>query len=168
SIWTYGHRSPQGLEYNLVSRQLWGTEMGPRGGDEINHLLPGSNYGWPLVSKGVNYDGTKVEYGKYLNIDVDLEDIEPPKVDLTPAPAVSSFVFYDGDKFPQWQGNMIVGSLKAATLYRYQIEGNEVIHEEILIKDLARIRDIEIGYDGYIYLLLEHRSGGQLVRLIPV
>lgn len=167
SVWTYGHRSPQGLEYNLTTEQLWSTEMGPRGGDEINFLQAGKNYGWPLYSKGMNYDGTRVDYGKDLGIEFKLEDIEQPKVDMTPSPAVSSFAFYSGDKFPKWQNNMIVGSLKAATLYRYVIDGIEVVHEEILIKDLARIRDIETGYDGYVYLLLEHRSGGQLVRLVP-
>ena len=168
SIWTYGHRSPQGLEYNPVTKQLWGTEMGPRGGDEVNLLKAGKNYGWPLVSKGMDYDGTKVEYGKHLGIDPDSILIEEPKVDLTPSPAVSSFVFYRGDQFPNWQNNLIVGSLKAATLYRFILNGEEVIKEEILLKDLARIRDIEMGIDGLIYLLLEHKSGGQLVRLVPV
>lgn len=167
SIWTYGHRSPQGLEYNPESKQLWGTEMGPRGGDEVNLLKAGRNYGWPLVSKGMDYDGTEVEYGKHLGIDVDAIEIEAPKVDMTPSPAVSSFVFYKGDQFPNWQNNLIVGSLKAATLYRFVLEGEEVVKEEILLKDLARIRDIEVGNDGLIYLLLEHKSGGQLVRLVP-
>ncbi len=167
SIWTYGHRSPQGLEYDPVTKQLWGTEMGPRGGDEVNMLLGGKNYGWPLVSKGMDYDGTQVDYGKHLGIVVDSASIEQPKVDLTPSPAVSSFVFYQGDPFPGWQHNLIAGSLKAATLYRFVLEGEDVVKEEILIKDLARIRDIEVGYDGLIYLLLEHTSGGQLVRLVP-
>ncbi len=167
SIWTYGHRSPQGLEYNPVTKQLWGTEMGPRGGDEVNLLEAGKNYGWPLASKGMNYNGTKVAYGKYLGIDVASVVIEEPKVDLTPSPAVSSFVFYHGDRFPNWRGNLIVGSLKAATLYRFVVEEQEVIQQEILFQDLARIRDIEVGNDGLIYLLLEHQSGGKLVRLVP-
>jgi len=167
SIWTYGHRSPEGLEYNPLTKQLWGTEMGPRGGDEVNLLEAGKNYGWPLVSNGMNYNGTKVEYGKYLGIEFEMKDIVQPKVDLTPSPAVSSFAFYQGDQFPNWQNNLIVGSLKAATLYRFVVEGTAVVQEEILIKDLARIRDIEVGNDGLIYLLLEHKSGGQLVRLVP-
>jgi glucose/arabinose dehydrogenase len=168
TVWTYGHRSPQGLEYNPRRRQLWGTEMGPRGGDEVNLLLPGRNYGWPLYSKGVDYDGTPVEYGKELGIEFELSDIEQPVVDLTPAPAVSSFTFYEGSAFPKWRGDLIVGTLKATELYRIVLDGNELAHMEILLKDLARIRDVETGPDGTIYLLLEHVSGGQILRLVPV
>ena len=167
TTWTYGHRSPQGLEFNHQTGQLWGTEMGPRGGDEVNLLLPGKNYGWPLYSKGMDYDGTPVEYGKQLGIEFDLADIEQPVVDLTPSPAVSSFIFYEGSAFPAWRHNMIVGTLKATELYRMVLDGDAVVHTEILLQDLARIRDIETGPDGAIYLLLEHTSGGQIVRLVP-
>jgi glucose/arabinose dehydrogenase/cytochrome c553 len=167
SIWTYGHRSPQGLEFDPLRGQLWSTEMGPRGGDELNLLLPGRNYGWPLYSKGLNYDGTAIEYGKWLDIEFDLNDIEQPVVDLTPAPAVSSFIFYRGDQFPGWQGNVLVGSLKATELYRIELEGDNYLHSEVLLKQLARIRDIETGPDGNVYLLLEHKDGGQIIRLVP-
>ena len=168
TIWTYGHRSPQGLEFNRRTGQLWSTEMGPRGGDEINLLLPGRNYGWPLYSKGVDYDGTPVEYGKELGITFDLEDIEQPVVDLTPSPAVSSFVFYDGDAFPAWRNHLLVGSLRATDLYRVEVDGDRLVRKETLIADLARIRDVEVGPDGLVYLLLEHASGGLIVRLVPV
>ena len=157
----------QGLEFNHKTRQLWSTEMGPRGGDELNLLLPGKNYGWPLYSKGLDYDGSPVDYGKNLNIEFELADIEQPVVDLTPAPAVSSFIFYRGNAFPQWQDHAIVGSLKATELYRIVLEDNQLPHLEILLPDFARIRDIETGADGAIYLLLEHASGGQIVRLVP-
>ncbi len=167
SIWTYGHRSPQGLEFNVNTRQLWGTEMGPRGGDEVNLLLPGRNYGWPLYSKGVDYDSTPVEYWKELGIEFDLADIEQPVVDMTPSPAVSSFIFYEGEAFLEWQGNLIVGSLKATELYRIVLDGDEHVHSEILLEDLARIRDVESGPDGLIYLLLEHESASQIVKLVP-
>lgn len=167
TIWTYGHRSPQGLEFNVQTRQLWGTEHGPRGGDEINLLLPGRNYGWPLYSKGQNYDGTEVAWGKDHGIEIELKDIEQPVVDLTPSPAVSSFVFYAGEAFPAWQGNIIVGSLKAADVFRIVIEDNKLVHKEMLIENLARIRDIEVGNQGVIYLLLEHETGGQIVRVVP-
>ena len=166
SIWTYGHRSPQGLEIDKTTGLLWGTEMGPRGGDEVNLLIAGNNYGWPLYSYGVNYDGSMVEFGKYLGIAFDLNDIEMPVVDLTPSPAVSSFAFYHGDVFAKWKGNLIIGSLKATELYRMELNGREVVHRETLLKDFARIRDVEVGYDGNIYLLLEHASGGQIVRLV--
>lgn len=167
SIWTYGHRSPQGLEFNPRSKQLWGTEMGPRGGDEVNLIQPAQNYGWPLFSKGLDYDGTPVEYGKELGIELDLSTIEQTKIDLTPSPAISSFVIHDGSTFPEWKDNLIVGSLKATDLYRMVVEGDKIVHKETIIKDFARIRDIEHGPDGNIYLLLEHSDGGQIVRLIP-
>lgn len=167
SIWTYGHRSPQGLEFNAGTGELWGTEMGPRGGDEVNLLQAGKNYGWPLYSKGINYVGTAVEYGKQLGIELDLDSIEQPVVDLTPSPAVSSFIIYNGSAFPEWRGNLIVGTLKATELYRVVIENGRHVRTETLISDLARIRDVETGPDGRIYLLLEHESGAQVVALVP-
>jgi glucose/arabinose dehydrogenase len=168
SIWSFGHRSPQGLEFNRATGQLWGTEMGQRGGDEVNLLRPGRNYGWPLVSLGLKYDGTPVDYGKDLGLAVDLAAIEQPVVDLTPSPAVSSFIFYDGAAFPAWRDNLLVGTLKATDLYRMVVEGERVVHTEVLLRDLARIRDIEQGYDGSVYLLIEHESGGQILRIVPV
>ena len=168
TIWTYGHRSPQGLEYNRRTGTLWSTEMGPRGGDELNLLLPGRNYGWPLYSMGLDYDGTQIEYAEWLDIQFDLNDIEQPVVDFTPAPAVSSFIFYEGDQFPQWRGDALVTSLKGSELYRVELdEQNRLISYEVLLRQLARIRDIETGPDGNIYLLLEHKAGGQIVRLVP-
>jgi glucose/arabinose dehydrogenase len=167
TIWTYGHRSPQGLEFDTYTGQLWGTEMGQRGGDEVNLLLRGRNYGWPLYSKGLKYDGTPVEYGKDLGIEFDLQDIEQPVVDLTPSPAVSSFVFYEGSAFPEWRRNMIVGTLKATELYRMVVEDDRVVHTEVLLEGFGRIRDVANGPDGAVYLLLEHASGGQIVRLVP-
>ncbi len=167
AIWTYGHRSPQGLEIDTATGHLWGTEMGPRGGDELNLLLPGKNYGWPLTSKGVNYDGTKVAYGTYEGISFNIDDIQQPKLDLTPSPAVSSFIVYGGSTFPQWHGNLIIGTLKATQLFRVVVTEGEVVHRELLIDQLARIRDVEVGPDGMIYLLLEHKSGGQIVKLVP-
>ena len=167
TLWSYGHRSPQGLEFNRKTGQLWGTEMAQRGGDEINLLLPGKNYGWPLYSKGLKYDGTPVSFGEELGIKFDLKDIQQPVVDLTPSPAVSSFVFYDSAAFRGWRGDMLVGTLKATELYRMVIKGDRVVHSEMLLKGLGRIRDIEVGPDGAVYLLLEHHSGGRILRLVP-
>jgi len=166
TIWTYGHRSPQGLEFNAKTRELWGSEHGPRGGDEINLLLPGRNYGWPAFSLGQNYDGTEVN-ARREELELEWDDIEQPVVDLTPSPAVSSFVFYTGDAFPAWQDDLIVGSLKAADLYRIRLEDNQFVYKEVLIDNLARIRDVEVGPAGEIYLLLAHTSGGKIVKVTP-
>lgn len=165
SIWTFGHRAPQGLEFDTENRILWGSEHGPRGGDEINKLLPGRNYGWPLTSRGVDYDGSAVE-GK-VGIQFDIEDIEQPVVDLTPSPAISSFVVYRGDQFPGWDGDLIAGSLKAHTLYRFVIEDGLLIRQETLIEGIGRIRDIEVGTDGNLLLLIENVSGAKVLRMSP-
>jgi len=167
STWTYGHRSPQGLEYDPRTGKLWNTEMGPRGGDELNRLLPGRNYGWPLYSLGLDYDGTPVEYGKDLGIEFNLKDIVQPKIDWTPSPAISSFIIYDGDAFPEWKGDFIVGSLKGQELYRVEMNGDEFVRSETLLSGVARIRDIETAPDGTIVLLLEHESGGRVLRMVP-
>jgi len=166
SIYTYGHRSPQGLEYDVLNGELWGSEHGPRGGDEINRLLPGENYGWPLYSLGLHYDGTRVN-GRDLGIPFELVDIQQPVVDLTPSPAVSSFIISDSDQFPDWNGDFIVGSLKLRTLFRVDIENNRFVERETLAEGLGRIRDIEQGFDGTIYLLIEHGAAGQILKLIP-
>jgi glucose/arabinose dehydrogenase len=167
SIWTYGHRSPQGLEFDPRTDRLWGTEMGQRGGDEVNLIERGGNYGWPLVSKGMQYTGQPVAFGPELGIAFDPADIEQPVVDLTPAVAVSSFVVYDGDAFPEWRGNLLVGSLKATELFRMVVDGESVENRETLLTGLGRIRDVETDADGLVYLLLEHDSGGRIVRLVP-
>ncbi len=170
TIWTVGHRSPQGLEFDPVTGLLWGTEMGPRGGDEINILTPGQNYGWPLVSHGVNYDGTPLTFAAQLGITFDPADLTPPLVDLTPAPAVSSFIVYRGAMFPEWQGDLIVGTLRASDLMRFDIDyaadgSPRVVGRETLIEDIARVRDVEVAPDGALLILLEHDSGGRVMRL---
>ena len=168
SIWTYGHRSLQGLELNSQTGQLWSTEMGPRGGDELNRLAPGSNYGWPVFTTGVNYDGRPVDGADKLGIDLDPEDAEFPVVDWTPAIAISSFIFYDSPEFPEWNGNIIAGTLRATDLLRMEVIDDEVVHVEMLLENLARFRDIEIGPGGELYVLLENKTGSQIIRLTPV
>lgn len=167
SIWTYGHRSPQGLEWNRRTHEAWSTEMGPRGGDELNRLLPGRNYGWPLITSGVNYDGRPVDVSKALGITLDPQDAEYPVLDLTPSPGISSFVIYRGKAFPRWKDNVIVGTLRATDLLRLEIRDNQVVHSEVLLKDLARFRDIAVGPKGEIYLLLENAAGSKIIRLVP-
>lgn len=167
AIWTYGHRSVQGLEFDRRTGELWSTEMGPRGGDEVNRLLPGRNYGWPVVTSGVNYDGRPVDAAAKLKIQLDPRDTELPVVDMTPSPGISSFVFYSGREFPKWRGSIIVGTLRATDLLRMEIADGKVVHTETLLRDLARFRDIALGPKGELYLLLENAAGSQIVRLVP-
>jgi len=127
--------------------------------------LPERNYGWPLTSRGVDYDGASVE--SKLDIAFDMKDIEQPVVDLTPSPAISSFVVYHGDRFPNWEGDIIAGSLKAQTLYRFVIEKDRLVEKEILLKGIGRIRDIEVDAKGDVILLSENVSGGKILRMSP-
>ncbi|NKB99309.1 MAG: hypothetical protein GKR90_12560 [Pseudomonadales bacterium] len=167
SIWTYGHRSPQGLEWHPERETVWNSEMGPRGGDELNELLPGRNYGWPFFSLGLEYSGSHVERHKINALEFDATEVEQTLVDITPSPAISSFAFYTGDRFASWYQNVLIGSLKGSSLFRMVFEGNKILHKETLIKDLARIRDVEVGYDGLVYLLLENEAGSSIVKLVP-
>lgn len=167
SIWSRGHRSPQGLEVSPLNDQLWSTEHGPRGGDELNIIESGGNYGWPLHSLGINYSGSEVNFGRDELEFFRIEDIEMPIVDFTPSPAVSSFIFYQGDAFPEWKNDVLMGTLKSRELFRIRLDGRRAIEQEILLDDFARVRDIESGVDGEIFLLLEHGEGSQIARLKP-
>ena len=167
ATWTYGHRSVQGLEYNPRTQEIWSTEMGPRGGDELNRLIGGGNYGWPVFTSGINYDGRPVNGAAVLGIELDPADVVFPVVDMTPSPALSSFIFYQGDEFPDWRGSLLVGTLRATDLLRMKLVDNRVVHTEVLIEDLARFRDIAQGPQGELYVLLENASGSQIVRIRP-
>lgn len=167
SIWTLGHRSTQGLEVNPWTGDAWVTEMGPRGGDELNRLIRGGNYGWPVFTSGVNYDGRPVDVARQLGLTLRAEDAIFPVVDWTPAIAISSFIFYDAAPFPGWRGNIIAGTLRATDLLRLELDGDRVVHTEVLLEDVARFRDIELGPGGTLFLLLENKSGSQVVRLVP-
>ena len=167
SIWSRGHRSPQGLDINPLNGDVWSTEMGPRGGDELNLIEAGNNYGWPLHSLGLNYSGTEVNYGRDELELFRIEDIEMPMVDFTPSPAVSSIVFYQGDAFPEWKDDILMGTLKSQQLFRFSVVENRVIEQEILLDDFARVKDIELDNDGEVYLLLENAEGSKIVRLAP-
>ncbi len=167
TVWSYGHRTGQGLDGHPLNGEIWNTEMGPRGGDEINHIIAGQNYGWPLYTNGLGYDGEEISIGKDLGLDFPIEDTVLPVVDFTPAPAVSNFTFHSGDQFPGWNSDMLVGSLKASTLYRLRIQDNELIEKEILVSDFGRIRDVAMGRDGFVYVALEHNDTGSLWRISP-
>ncbi len=167
STWAYGFRNPEGLFFNRKTRQLWATDHGPRGGDEVNLVTAGSNYGWPLYSLGVNYDGSPVEFGKLLGIKFNLEDIVQPVVDLTPSPAISSVIVYQANAFPKWRDSLILGTLKARSLYRVVLKDNKEWHRETLFSGIGRIRQVQQSPEGYIDLLIEHPAGGKIVRLLP-
>ena len=160
SIWTYGNRNPQGLAMHPVSSTIFETEHGPRGGDELNILMPGNNYGWPEITYGKNYSGTTIT--KYTH----KKDMEQPVIHWTPSIAVCGIDFYDGELFKNWENNLLVSSLKFENLYRLEIEDNKVVQQEIIYKAGSRIRDVETGPEGFIYLALE--DPGRIVRFIPI
>jgi glucose/arabinose dehydrogenase len=158
SIWSYGHRNPQGLARDPLTGDLYDAEHGPRGGDELNLVLKGHNYGWPVITYGMNYDGTPI---------TDLtakEGMDQPVVHWTPSLAVCAIDFYAGDPFPGWRDNLFLSSLAAQELRRLEIEDRKVVHQEVLFKDIGRVRDVVSGPDGNIYVSLEP---GRVARLVP-
>ena len=161
SIFTYGHRNPQGMFRHPARGEIWVHEHGPQGGDEINRLVGGANYGWPVVTFGRSYAGFPIGEG------ASKDGMEPPLHHWTPSIAPSGMAFYDGDAFPRWRGNLFVGSLKFRYLARLVLDGTRVVSEERLIeRDFGRVRDVRQGPDGMIYVLTDE-SDGQLIRLQP-
>jgi glucose/arabinose dehydrogenase len=161
-IYSYGHRNAQGIAQNPQSGEIWIHEHGPKGGDEINILKPGANYGWPAVTFGISYWGLKISNR------TSAPGMEDPILQWTPSIAPSGMAFYTGDKFPEWRGNLFVGALVKKHLRRMEFEGSKVTRQEELLKDRGeRIRDVREGPDGYLYLLTDE-SDGKLLRLEPV
>lgn len=161
-IWSYGHRNPQGLAIDPADGRLWEQEHGPKGGDEINIIRPGHNYGWPRVSYGVNYDGSPVGTGKAR-----MEGVTDPVWYWTPSIAPSGMAFYTGDLFPAWKGNLFNGALKFQLLSRLELKGGKVVTEERMLQGLnERIRDVRQGPDGALYLLTDN-SAGRILRVVP-
>jgi aldose sugar dehydrogenase len=157
SIWSYGHRNPQGLAIDPVTRNLYDAEHGPRGGDELNLVRPGLNFGWPVITYGMNYDGTPM---------TDLtakEGMEQPITYWLPSIAICGINFYTGDLFPKWKNHLFVASLAAEELRRIELKDNEVVKQEVLFKNLGRIRHVIGGPDGALYVLLQQR----IARLSP-
>jgi len=160
SIWSYGHRNPQGLAFEPATGLLWETEHGPRGGDELNTIRPKANYGWPVITFGMNYNGTPITA---LTAKAGME---PPVVQWTPSPAVCGIDFYIGDQFPRWSGNLFVTALAGQHLRRVVVHEGRVTDQEILLQGIGRVRDVANGPDGYLYLVLNRP--GKIVRLVPV
>ena len=160
-IWSYGHRNPQGLAFNPATGDLWEQEHGPQGGDEINLIGKGKNYGWPVIGFGVNYGGAK------LHDSTAKEGMEQPLWHWTPSIAPSGMAFYSGKLIPAWKGNLINGALKFQLIARLELDGNKVVKEERLLQGLnERIRDVREGPDGALYLLTDNDSG-RILRVTP-
>ena len=161
-IFSYGHRNMQGAALHPLTGKVWTHEHGPQGGDELNIEQAGVNYGWPVITYGVNYViGTRIGEGTHK------EGMAQAVHYWVPSIAPSGMTFYTGERFPQWQGNLFVGSLKFRLLVRLVLEDEKVVREERLLKDeLGRIRDVRQGPDGLLYLLTDE-SDGRLVRLLP-
>jgi glucose/arabinose dehydrogenase len=161
-IWSYGHRNVQGAALHPGTGELWTNEHGPKGGDELNRTLAGFNYGWPKVSYGVEYSGATISKSPTA------PGIEPPVHYWVPSIATSGLLFYTGDRFPGWRGNAFVGGLKSKQLSRLEMDGNRVVHEEVLLRGVLdqRIRDVAQGPDGLIYLLTDE-DNGRLLRIEP-
>ncbi len=160
SIWSYGHRNPQGLEIHPKTGTLWDAEHGPKGGDELNYVRKGQNYGWPVITYGINYNGTPIT-------DItEKEGMEQPAFFWLPSIATCGMEFYDGETFPEWKNSLFVTSLKFGRIHRLVIHNNDVIHEEILHETGGRPRDIITGPDGYLYIAIED-APARIVRLMP-
>ncbi len=160
SIWTSGHRNPQGMTRHPRTGEIWSAEHGPMGGDELNLVRRGADYGWARASFGTHYDGTPVGPGPYL------EGVEPPVHHWTPSIAVSQIEFYFGDRFPEWNGQLLVASLGFQELRLVRLRDNRVMNDRLLFKGHGRIRDVVVGPDGYPYVVLSRHNGG-IYRMRP-
>jgi aldose sugar dehydrogenase len=159
SIWSYGNRNIQGMRFQPGTGRLWASEHGPRGGDELNIIRKGANYGWPVITFGINYSGTKIT-------DITAkEGMEQPVKQWTPSPAFCGMDFYNGDKFPQWKGNLFISALALQKVIRVAINGEKVTDEEDLLERAGRIRDVRCFRDGFVYVIYD--EPGKIVRLVP-
>lgn len=167
-IWTFGHRNAQGLAVHPTTGDVWLHEHGPQGGDELNLLRPGLNYGWPVIGYGVNY-----RTGVAIHSGTAKEGMEPPTYVWVPSIGVSGMLFYTGNAFPEWRGDLFVGGLSGQRLSRLRLEGTKIVWEEQLLRGMGRVRDVRQGPDGFIYLALDGGTRGgdgpptRILRLEP-
>ncbi|HSR73150.1 MAG TPA: PQQ-dependent sugar dehydrogenase, partial [Kiloniellales bacterium] len=161
-IFSYGHRNPQGLTRHPETGAIWSVEHGPRGGDELNLIVPGVNYGWPVITYGISYAGFPIGEG------TSKPGMAQPVRYWVPSISPSGMTFYSGSVFPEWRGDLFIGALSGRLLARLEMDGAEVVHEERLLTDLGeRIREVRQGPDGRLYLLTD-AGNGRLLRLDPV
>lgn len=159
TIWTLGHRNPQGLDMHPETRDIYESEHGPRGGDEINLIEGGKNYGWPVITYGMNYNG------KPITDKTAAPGMEQPLHYWTPSIGVCGIDFYEGDAFPEWKYNLFAGGIATRELHRLVIEDQQVVETEIILENQGRVRDVASGPDGFLYLVLN--SPHRIVRLVP-
>lgn len=159
SIWSWGNRNPQGLRLQPGTGLLWETEHGPRGGDELNIIRKGENYGWPIITYGINYSGTPI------TDHTEQDGLQQPVIHWTPSIAACGMEFYTGDKLAKWKGDLFVTALAHAKLVRLRLDGEKVTHQEDLLKGSGRIRDVRCFDDGYLYVIYD--DPGKIVRLAP-
>ncbi|MEG1038587.1 MAG: PQQ-dependent sugar dehydrogenase [Pseudomonas sp.] len=158
-IWSFGHRNQQGAALNPWTGELWTHEHGPRGGDEINLPQGGKNYGWPLATHGINYSLLPIPEAKGEHVD---GMVDPHHV-WEKSPAISGMAFYDNPRFKPWDHSVFIGALASQELIRLQLDGDKVVHEERMLSELnARIRDVRVGPDGYLYVLTDAEDGALL------
>ena len=158
AIFTYGNRNPQGMAKHPVTGAIWIHEHGPKGGDEVNILEKGANYGWPLISYGVNYSGSK------FTEETTLPNMKQPIYYWTPSIAPCGMAFVTSDLYPDWKGHLLVGSLKFNYVELLRLDSNKVISREKIAEDVGRVRNVKIGPDGYIYIAIE---GQGIVKVVP-
>lgn len=158
AIFSYGHRNPQGMAKHPETGQIWAHEHGPRGGDEVNIIEKGKNYGWPIISFGINYSGT--EFAE----DTARAGMEQPEWYWDPSIAPSGMTFVTSDRYPEWKGDLLVGSLKFGYLVRCEVENNTITEDKILFEEIGRVRNVRQGPDGYIYVAT---GGNGIVRIVP-
>ena len=160
SIFSYGNRNAQGLAIHPETDELWATEHGPMGGDELNWIRAGKNYGWPVITYGKNYNGTIIS-----NL-TEKEGMEQPAAQWTPSLAVCGLDFYAGDKFPKWKNNLLVGALAFQEVRRVEVTADgKMVNQELLLKNQGRVRDVGVGPDGLVYVVLN--GPDKIVRLVP-
>ena len=158
AIFSYGHRNLQGLIYHPVYKTIWEHEHGPRGGDELNEIKKGANYGWPIITYGINYSGTSI------TDETSKQGMEQPLYYWVPSIAPSGMAYVDSDIYPNWKGNILIGSLSFQYLERLVMKDKKMAKREKLLEEIGRVRDVEQGPDGYIYVSVE---GKGVLKLVP-